>query len=56
MSSHSLICSDVPVPVYEDIYQEDATTVESIGWLLMEKLRLGKRISPNTTEIYNCVV
>ena len=54
LSSHSLICSDVPVPVYEDIYQEDVTTVESIGWLLMEKFNQFKNLKQNPDA--HCIV
>ena len=46
LSSHSLVCSDV-VPVYEDIYDEDATTVESIGVILLEKFNQFKNIKQN---------
>ena len=47
LTSHSLICSDVPVPVYEDIYLEDASRVESIGLLLMDKFNLLKKLRQN---------
>ena len=46
LSRHSLVCSDV-VPVYEDIYDEDATTVESIGVILIEKFNQFKNLQQN---------
>ena len=35
------------MPVYEDIYVEDATRVETIGLLLMEKFDLFKKCKEN---------
>ena len=45
--SHSQIISCDVVPVYEDIYDEDATTVESIGVILLEKFNQFKNIKQN---------
>ena len=54
LTSHSLIRSDRPVPVYEDIYVEDASRVETIGWLLMEKFDLFKKFKENPDA--HCIV
>ena len=54
LTSHSLIRSDRPVPVYEDIYVEDASRVETIGLLLMEKFDLFKKFKENPDA--HCIV
>ena len=43
----SIISSDKNFPVYEDIYVEDATKVESIGQIIMEKYDLLKKLQQN---------
>ena len=42
LSSYSVVNSDSNIPVYKDIYLEDAIRVEPIGWILMERFDLWK--------------
>ena len=56
LSSNSVI-SDCNIPVYEDIYSEDANRVEAIGRILMEKYELWKeKQNPDARNIVNSIV
>ena len=55
--TNSVISSDT-VPVYDDIYEEDASKVEPIGWILMEKYEAMKHLNqnPDAHSIVSCII
>ena len=56
--TYSVISSDTKVPVYDDIYEEDANKVESIGRILSEKYEAMKYLNqnPDAHSIVSCII